>query len=210
MPRLFRMSPFVLCFVVAVLAGCQLSGTGQGPAGDDVTPNAVTGGEIEVTALDAGPSAAPEGAGSPVAEVPVVPETTAAPEAAPAPVAAEGIAPPGEETPTGDADDTPAEAEDTAAEAIEEPAAAPEVPPEEKSEQQIACERKKGTWSLAGRGEIRICIFRTRDAGKRCVSSKQCDGDCLARSGTCSPIKPLIGCNEVLVDSGMRVTQCIE
>jgi hypothetical protein len=203
MPRLFRTSPFALCLAFAVLAGCQLSGAGQGPAGADVTPNAVTGGEIEVTALDAAPAAAP-------AEAAALPDTTAASAAAPEPAAAEGAVPSGWEAPSAEAEATPGDTDDAAAEAVEEPAAAPEVPPEEKSDQQIACERKKGTWSLAGRGDIRICIFRTRDAGKRCASSRQCDGDCLARSGTCSPIKPLIGCNEVLADSGMRVTQCVE
>jgi hypothetical protein len=210
MPRLFRMSPVALVYAALLMAGCQLSGPGQGPAGDDVTPNAVTGSEIEVTALDAGPSAAAEGVGNLPPEASVLPDPTDAPEAAAEPTAAAGEAPLGGEPLPGEAEDTVAGTEDAAAEAVQEPAAAPEVPPEEKSDQQIACERKKGTWSLAGKGDIRICIFRTRDAGKRCVSSRQCDGDCLARSGTCSPIKPLIGCNEVLADSGMRVTQCIE
>jgi hypothetical protein len=33
---------------------------------------------------------------------------------------------------------------------------------------------------------------------------------CLARSGTCAPIMPLFGCNEVLDKQGRRVTLCIE
>ena len=55
-----------------------------------------------------------------------------------------------------------------------------------------------------------ICIQPTRDGGKRCTRESQCDGVCLARSGTCAPVKPLLGCNEVLQDNGVRATLCIE
>jgi hypothetical protein len=180
----------VIC-VTSLLAACQLSLPGQGPgtADEGVTPNAVTGGEIEVTALDALPSEAvpatsgPEAAGS----------ETAAPQAAP---------------PTATADT------DTAAVDTErEPAPKADLeatPVTPKSEMQLACEKKKGNWSRIGKGDLRACVFQTRDGGKRCEKESQCEGLCLARSGTCSPIKPLYGCNEILQDDGARVTFCIE
>ena len=37
-----------------------------------------------------------------------------------------------------------------------------------------------------------------------------CDGMCLARSRTCSPIKPLFGCQDVLADNGTVGTVCVD
>jgi len=99
----------------------------------------------------------------------------------------------------------PPEAEPDAA-PIPDPVATP-IP---KTDAQIACEKQKGTWARTGDGETRACIHTTRDGGKRCDSKSDCDGECLARSGTCSPIKPLFGCNEVLMDNGAQVTLCID
>lgn len=184
-------SRFTLLFLSLGLAGllsaCQLAGPGS--PGSDVTPNAVTGGEIEVTALD-GPAPvavdpASEGAdpaADPAARVQPDAPATAAPEAAAEPVA------------------DPAPQPDLAA----------EVPATPKSEQQLACEKKRGMWSRVGKASLFICVFKTRDAGKQCTRESQCEGVCLARSGTCSPIKPLIGCNEILQDNGARVTLCID
>jgi hypothetical protein len=171
--------------VSALLSACQFAG---GPFGggrtagpDDVTPNAVIGSAIEVTALDSPPPAAASAA-------PTVGPATAAVEAAPAqPAPAEPL---------------PAAAPQP--EAVVEALAAP------KSEQQIACERRKGRWSPTGKGDLRVCVFTTRDGGKQCTRESQCDGVCLARSGTCAPVKPLLGCNEILQDNGARVTLCIE
>jgi hypothetical protein len=189
MRRLYRLA-FSLG-LAGLLAACQLSPAGKGTAtvGDGLTPNAVSGGTIEVTALDAMPGdAAP---------------STPATEAAGSKTAVPQAAPP--------APDTGAEAE--APEAVAEPApkADPEATPvTPKSEMQIACEKKKGKWSRIGKGDARACVFRTRDGGKRCEKESQCEGLCLARSGTCSPIKPMYGCNEILQDDGARVTLCLE
>ncbi len=91
------------------------------------------------------------------------------------------------------------------------PAAAEPAPPTEpKSDAQIACERKGQIWSQVGKGALSACLQRTRDSGKRCTKESQCEGQCLARSGTCAPIKPLLGCNEVLQENGARVTLCID
>lgn len=82
------------------------------------------------------------------------------------------------------------------------------MPQTAKSDMQLACERKKGQWAKVT-GTVHTCIFTTKDAGKSCSRESQCEGACLARSGTCSPIKPLLGCNEILQDNGARVTLCI-
>ena len=86
-------------------------------------------------------------------------------------------------------------------------AATPVTP---KSEQQLACEKKRGRWAKIGKGDSRACVFTTKDSGKHCTKESECDGVCLARSGTCSPFKPLFGCNEILQDNGARVTLCLD
>lgn len=186
-----------LCLVLALMglvSGCQPGGTS--PGATDVTPNAVTGDAIEVTALDSPP---------PAAAVVAQTEATAPAEAAAAAIAAPATAEPAPE-PAVDAAAAGAatnEAE-VAAEAVE---VAPPPPP--KSDRQIACERKRGTWADTG-GGLMICIVPTRDGGKRCTRESQCEGLCLARSQTCAPVDPLMGCNEILQDNGTRATLCIE
>jgi hypothetical protein len=201
MPRLVRrLIPFVLALVVTQLvAACQVGQPGVTPGAEaDVTPNAVTGDAIEVTALDAPPPAAASGSD---------PATAPSDVAAPTAVAGtEGAAQPqGADPAAADAAAVPAAQPDLAVtEVVEEPPAPP------KSEAQLACEKRDGTWSRTGKGDLRVCVFRTRDGGKRCTRESQCEGLCLARSGTCSPLKPLLGCNDILQDNGARVTQCIE
>jgi hypothetical protein len=177
----------VLVCVAGLLAGCQPALSGKPPSG--LAPNAVTGGEIEVTALDALPGEA---------------GAAAAPEATPAGVDTAAVQP----APTVEADPAADPAVETA-----EPAPKPDLTVEPvtlKSEKQLACEKKKGRWARVGKGEGRACVYQTKDAGKRCERESQCDGVCLARSGTCSPFKPLYGCNEILQDNGARVTLCLD
>jgi hypothetical protein len=185
MPRLI---PLVLAMVTtALVAGCQIGAPGGGARGGadaDVTPNAVTGDPIEVTALDAPPAAAAVQAGA-FAEAPEAQPATSAPPQ----------------------DAAPAAAVDTAATPAPAPEAAPAV---QKSERQIACEKKGGNWSGADGSVLRTCVFLTRDPGKQCDQDSDCEGQCLARSRTCSPLEPLLGCNDVLQDNGARVTLCIE
>ncbi|NYS24216.1 hypothetical protein HUK65_04355 [Rhodobacteraceae bacterium 2376] len=54
------------------------------------------------------------------------------------------------------------------------------------------------------------CLRDTRDAGRQCRARGDCEGECLARSGTCAPVRPLFGCHEVLNARGARVTECME
>jgi hypothetical protein len=55
-----------------------------------------------------------------------------------------------------------------------------------------------------------ICVTVPKDAGKSCRKASDCESACLARSGTCAPVKPLRGCEEILTESGIAVRQCIE
>lgn len=189
----FSRLPAFAALIVAfgLLSACQTGPGGKIEPG--VTPNAVAGDAIEVTALDAvpGEDAAPAEATGPE---PVGTEK-----------AAQQASPAGEDAALAEAE--PA----TAADAV--PAPKPdlaEVPPTPKSERQLACEKRNGKWVKIGKGEVRACVYPTRDSGKRCERESQCDGVCLARSGTCSPYKPMFGCNEILQDDGMRVTLCLD
>lgn len=200
-----------LCLILALtglVSGCQPGQTG--PAVDDVTPNAVTGDAIEVTALDA----------TPLPSTPVPSEGVATASALdtapqdqpgagvgadmPAPVAAADDAVPAEAV---EAEAGQAEAGQAEAGQAEPAEVAPPPPP--KSERQIACERKRGSWEESG-GGFGICIVPTRDSGKHCTRESQCENVCLARSQTCAPVTPLLGCHEILQDDGSRATQCID
>lgn len=117
-------------------------------------------------------------------------------------------------------------AEETAETPAEVPAESPPVPepPPEAAPPEAApsapeppavvalrrsCAREGGTLARRGDGLL-TCQRQTRDGGRSCTASRQCEGECLARSGTCAPVTPLYGCHEVLLASGSRVTQCLE
>ncbi len=200
MPDLIRrIVPLGLALAAAlVLSGCQLAAPDG--TGDAVTPNAVAGDPIEVTALE-GPGPAPTD----------IATDTGVPAEAPVEGAADAPADP--------AAGEPAAEELAAKELATEELAPEELAPEElapadpalpKSPEALACEKKGGTWSNTGLGALQTCIFRTRDGGEQCQRESDCEGVCLARSGTCSPFKPLLGCNEILQDNGVRATLCIE
>lgn len=193
MPRLHSL--FLSIGLVALLAGCQFQGPGRGQTPDGVTPNAVAGDAIEVTALDGAPPAA-EGKDA----LPPGGDATAQPQSAPPDPSAEPEPAAPEPAPIPDLGE---------AEAVDPEAVAEPEPEPAKSDRQIACEKKKGRWVSAA-GDSHTCVFLTKDAGKSCTRASDCDGECLARSGTCSPLKPLLGCNEILQDNGVRVTLCVE
>lgn len=180
MPRLTRL--IAALALTGLLAGCQPGLPGKGPTAAD--PEGVTANAITGEAI----------------EVTALDE---APAGTPPPAEATGTAAPQEAAPAVEA---PAEV----AEPAPQPDLAEPVPETPKSAQQLSCEKKGGDWSRTGKGSFRICIYPTRDGGKQCSRESQCDGVCLARSGTCSPLKPLIGCNEILQDNGARVTLCID
>ena len=64
------------------------------------------------------------------------------------------------------------------------------------------CEKSGGRWGMAPSKAGFVCYRDMRDAGKQCRVSSDCDGLCLARSRTCSPIEPFFGCHEVLSSRG--------
>ena len=71
------------------------------------------------------------------------------------------------------------------------------------------CIKKGGEYLPADKGGF-VCMSVPSDAGKSCDSARDCESACLARSQTCAPVLPLLGCNEILTDSGAAVTQCID
>jgi hypothetical protein len=96
-----------------------------------------------------------------------------------------------------------------AARAAETPAAPP--PPEPlKSPSQIACEKTGGRFAKAGNSTPFVCARETRVGGKSRRRETDCQGLCLARSRSCSPITPVLGCQESLTQDGLRVTECVE
>lgn len=113
-----------------------------------------------------------------------------------------------------DTDDTDADATDPAPVAepsvVGEPEAA--VAPERPDANAIVraqCLAKNGNFSRTKAGAF-VCVTRTGDSGKVCSAAGQCEGACLARSGTCSPVVPLIGCNDIVTNNGNMATVCID
>ena len=90
------------------------------------------------------------------------------------------------------------------------PVAAPVAPARIASPQELACVKKGNAWRSTGAAGGEACFTQTKDAGKSCQRESDCDGYCLARSGTCAPFKPMFGCNEILQDNGVMVTLCID
>lgn len=181
--------------LLLLLAGCVLPG-GPGAApettGADAAPLAAEA--IAVTPLESAPAADPAttapAAAAPAAAAPAAPADAAKAAPAPAEAAKPNAAKAGGEAPA--------------------PGAAEEDPVPPKPPEQLACEKNGGTWATTGTSGAQACVRRTRDGGKQCSNGRQCEGDCLARSRSCSPIAPLFGCNEILQDNGARVNQCLE
>ncbi len=71
------------------------------------------------------------------------------------------------------------------------------------------CIRKGGDY-ISTKGGSFVCLLVPKDAGKSCQRADDCQSACLARSRTCAPVAPLLGCNEILTGSGIAVTQCID
>lgn len=82
--------------------------------------------------------------------------------------------------------------------------------PDILSTERMACERDGGRWASALGNETFVCYRNLSDANKSCSTSNDCQGVCLARSRTCSPVEPFLGCHEVFSSSGLRQTLCIE
>ena len=72
------------------------------------------------------------------------------------------------------------------------------------------CEKGGGIYRSLGSNGGLFCQSVSKDAGRSCQRATDCESACLARSNTCAPFKPLVGCNEVLTATGLRVTECVE
>ncbi|ACM01616.1 hypothetical protein [Cereibacter sphaeroides] len=83
-----------------------------------------------------------------------------------------------------------------------------EPPPAVVSPSQLACEKAGGSYVAVK--ALFTCVKTPPDAGRRCARESDCSGRCLARSQTCAPLDPLLGCNDILDDEGRRITLCLD
>lgn len=203
-----------VCLGLALLTACLPAARDPQPG----TASAITGPAVTTTTLPAPAastppkrqSVAPNGSGPlvPMAPrplpMPAAPKAIVKPVPQPAPMPAvkpAATAPaPAPEAPAPKAT-TP---EPAPAEAPQQPAVVLDDP------QALKCQKKGGQWANVGQTGLHACILPTKDGGKQCKAKTDCQGECLARSGTCSPIAPLFGCNDILTEGGLRVTQCID
>ena len=70
------------------------------------------------------------------------------------------------------------------------------------------CSRSGGVWATLPETGLNLCVNPTGEGAKSCSSKNDCKSECLAKSKTCAPFKPLIGCNEVLGSNGSTQTLC--
>ncbi len=206
---------------VILLAACQM----QAPKTDappvaardlqrgDVTP--LTPEAITVTTLGSTPAAAlnptpllalkPAAAGAlavPAVVVQVPTKTTPRPMPRPARLTPDAPKTPALKTP---APKTPAPKTPATETSVPVTPPPPPVPPE-----QALCEKSGGQWSSVDATSGHVCVHRTRDSAKACHRKTDCQGECLATSGTCAPITPLMGCNDILQANGVRMTLCLQ
>ena len=70
------------------------------------------------------------------------------------------------------------------------------------------CVAPGGNW--VARDGAFICVKMTSDSGKSCQAGSECEGECLARSKTCAPVTPLLGCNDVMSEAGYPMQLCVQ
>lgn len=169
--------------VLLVLAGCQVlpGALRDGAQTAPTTQSPVTGGDIEVTSLD---TPVPEGTEAESMAVPLSPVPDTLPDAS-------TEAAPGTAADAALAEDAPAD------------------PVVIKTAAQLDCEARGRIWSVMAGGAAAFCQTPTRDSGKSCRASTDCSGYCLAQSGTCAPVTPMLGCHDILNEAGRMLTQCI-
>lgn len=186
MPRLLsRLLSRLLPLTLVLLAACVPLGKGE--KGDAPVP--VPADEISVTPL-------PKAGALPAVEAPP----------------AAGVADPaeGDAAPADPATATPPGDPATPVAEIPPEAAPPAPPPPPPSPEALACQRKGGEYRGTGVGTLKACVRATGEGTKRCTKQTDCKGLCLARSGTCAPVTPLFGCNDILQADGRRATLCVD
>lgn len=80
--------------------------------------------------------------------------------------------------------------------------------PDPLAEFRESCERTGGRWGNSSGDVLFTCFRDTRDANQQCRADSDCEDVCLARSRTCAPVTPFLGCHQVLTDGGQVATQC--
>lgn len=103
----------------------------------------------------------------------------------------------------------PAEAPPEAPPEVTPPEVVPQSTPVPVSAQEAACLKQGRLWVRAGETSVFACVRKTRDSGKQCTRGTECDGLCLARSRTCAPFVPLLGCHDILQDDGSPTRLCL-
>lgn len=73
-----------------------------------------------------------------------------------------------------------------------------------------SCLAKGGDYRSGGIAGLMVCFETPKDAGKSCAKATDCESQCLARTKSCAPIKPLFGCHAILDSSGREVTICVD
>jgi len=89
------------------------------------------------------------------------------------------------------------------------------------------CESAGGRWGTVGLNPDEVCNMPTSDAGKECLSSAECEGDCIARltddemeqvmggqpvehTGECSAWKLTVGCLAYVEDGRVDAIACVD
>jgi hypothetical protein len=81
------------------------------------------------------------------------------------------------------------------------------------------CAAKGGTISTAGLAAKPHCVLPTRDAGKPCTSSSQCEAGCIApksappntsATGRCKENTEPFGCRAHVEDGKVQPTMCVD
>ncbi|RPE70983.1 hypothetical protein EDD53_0096 [Pacificibacter maritimus] len=73
-----------------------------------------------------------------------------------------------------------------------------------------SCLARGGTYGTGGAAGLKVCYETPKDAGKSCSKSTDCESQCLARSKSCAPLKPVFGCSSILDSLGREVTLCTD
>jgi hypothetical protein len=187
-----------LTLALLLLAACQIALPGRDRTPEAASP--ITVGAVAVSTL-APVQAASSAAGA--AEVASAPPPATAARPAPQPVAS--AAPASAPASASAAAPSPAQSPAMPAAALDTEVEAVPLSPEE-----LACRAGGGVWSRMGQTVARVCVRPTPDARKSCTRQTDCKTECLARSRTCAPVTPLVGCHPVLQADGREVTLCLE